>query len=173
MLFTPFLHANWSHVFNNVTAFFVLSATLIYFYRRIAWQILTIAYIGGGILVWLLARESYHIGASGQVYALVAFLFWSGVFRKYNRLMAVSFVIALLYGSLIWGTLPYQKRVSWESHLLGGLLGTLMAWTYKGVGPKPKSYRWEIEEDEEEGDYWKIMSDRDEAKPGDSNNLGL
>jgi len=39
--------------------------------------------------------------------------------------------------------------MSWEGHLSGALLGVILAYIYKGEGPKRKKYNWEIEEEME------------------------
>lgn len=49
--------------------------------------------------------------------------------------MAVSLIVVFLYGSMWWGVLPLEPGVSWESHLFGGIVGTLMAWWYREVPP--------------------------------------
>lgn len=103
-----------------------------------------------GIWVWVGGRSGYHIGASGLVYGLASFLFFSGVIRNDIRLLAISLLVVFLYGSMIWGIFPIFPQVSWESHMLGGISGLVLAIYYRKYGPQKKVYEWELEEEEEE-----------------------
>ena len=85
-----------------------------------------------GIWLWLASRPSYHIGASGVLYALVVFVFFIGVWSKDRRRIAFSLLIVFLYGSMFWGIFPVKEEVSWEAHLWGSVAGLLLAWYYKG-----------------------------------------
>ena len=100
-----------------------------------------------GIWLWAIGRPNFHIGASGVVYALASFIFFSGLIKKQNKLSAASLLVIFLYGSMIWGVLPIYDGVSWEGHLAGLLAGLLMAIFYRKEGPQPKKYQWEIEEE--------------------------
>ena len=89
------------------------------FYKDIAYKILLFGGFLTGFLTWCIARESYHIGASGIVYLLFSFVFFSGIIRKHFRLVAISLIIIFLYGSMIWYVLPIKEGMSWEGHLSG------------------------------------------------------
>lgn len=95
--------------------------------------------------MWLFARPSFHIGASGLVYALVGFIMLSGILRRQTPLIAISFLVVFLYGSLIWGVFPFEEGVSYEGHLGGALAGFALAIAYRKEGYKPKRYSWEEE----------------------------
>lgn len=156
ILFAPFIHGSIEHLGNNSLPILVLSTALLYFYRGLGIKVFFILYLLTGILVWLSARESFHIGASGMVYAMAAFLFMSGILRKAKNLVALSLLVAFLYGSLVWGIFPVKERVSWESHLWGGIAGFVIAWYYRKEGPQRKIYEWE-EDDDDDDEYapWK------------------
>jgi len=144
IVFSPFIHADTGHLFNNSIPMFVLSMAVFYFYKPIAWRVVVISWILSGLLTWLIGREnSYHIGASGVIYALASFLFFSGVFRKHPRLLAISLIVTFLYGSMVWGIFPNEVRISWEGHLSGALSGLLLAVVFRKIGPKKKTFQWE------------------------------
>ncbi|NOX45489.1 MAG: rhomboid family intramembrane serine protease [Chlorobi bacterium] len=152
ILTAPLIHANINHLFANSVPFFVLGSTLMFFYRGIALKVFVLIYLLTGFCVWLGAFEAYHIGVSGVVYGLASFLFFSGIFRKDVRLMAITLFVAFLYGGLIWGIFPEyfpEKNVSTESHFWGLTIGTILAFYYRKQGPKKKKYDWEYEEEEE------------------------
>lgn len=149
VIFSPLIHGDWNHLINNSIPLFIMGGILFYFYRVVAFKVLILSYLLAGLYTWISARYSYHIGASGLVYALFGFLFVSGFLRKHIPLIALSFLVAFLYGSLVWGILPWKKEVSWEGHFWGLLVGVILAFFYKKQGPQKKEYVWE-EEDEDE-----------------------
>jgi membrane associated rhomboid family serine protease len=134
VVFTHFIHSDANHVFNNSVPLFVLLLSLFYFYKNIAYKVLIFGGMLSGVLTWGIARESYHIGASGIVYLLFSFVFFSGIIRKHFRLVALSLIIIFLYGSMIWYVLPIKDGMSWEGHLSGFLVGLLFAFFYRGKG---------------------------------------
>jgi membrane associated rhomboid family serine protease len=170
ILFAPLLHENFSHLSANTLPFFFLSGLLFYFYRPIAWKIFWLIWVVTGFWVWVFARgDAVHIGASGVVYGLASFLFLSGILRRDNRLMAITLLIAFLYGGLVWGIFPQlfpHQPISWESHLMGLLAGLVLAIYYRNSEPHRKVYEWEAEDEEDdyEDDY-----ESDEGNPENNN----
>ncbi len=158
IVFSPLIHSGYDHLISNTFPLLILGWALFYFYRELGIRITLLAWVISGIWVWVFARESYHVGASGIIYSWAAFLFVSGVIRNHPRLMALSLLVAFLYGSMVWGIFPLRERVSWEGHLMGLLAGLLLALFYKQQGPQRKKYSWELEEDDDdqtdEYPYW-------------------
>jgi membrane associated rhomboid family serine protease len=149
---SPFIHADFTHLFNNSVPLFFLSIALFYFYSEVALKVFIWTYFLTGLLVWFAGREAWHIGASGIVYGLASFLFFSGIIRRYFRLVALSLLIVFLYGSMVWGLFPgVYKNVSWESHMLGFFSGVLLAVMFRNQGPQKPVYKWMEEEEEESG----------------------
>lgn len=140
IIFSPFLHSSIEHLFSNSIPLLVMLASLYYFYEGIATKVLLWGIFLTGLLTWSFARPSYHIGASGVVYFLVSFIFFSGVFRKYYRLAAVSLIVVFLYGSTVWYIFPVEEKISWEGHLSGFLIGFIFAFIFKKNGPQPEKF---------------------------------
>ena len=113
---------------------FVLLSSLFYFYKEVAYKVLLWGGFLTGFLTWCIARESYHIGASGIVYLLFSFVFFSGIIKKHFRLVALSLVIIFLYGSMIWYVFPIKEGMSWEGHLSGFLVGVFFAIIFRNKG---------------------------------------
>jgi membrane associated rhomboid family serine protease len=164
ILFMPFVHGGFNHIMANTVPFLVLGTALVYFYSGISTRVLIGIWIISGIWTWFGGRDSWHIGASGIIYGLSSFLFFSGIIRKDNRLAALSLIVAFLYGSLIWGVFPDffpKKNISWEGHLGGLVSGVIMAIYYRKSGPQPKKYSWDLEDEDDNTDeddddaYWK------------------
>lgn len=127
-LFTaPLVHGNLAHLISNTLPLLFLGTALYFFYSRIANSVFFGVYLVSNLLVWLLARSSMHIGASGVIYGLAGFLIFFGIFRKDLKSLFISVIITLFYGGLIYGIFPNQPGISWESHLLGGITGAFFA----------------------------------------------
>jgi len=150
---SPLVHGDFKHLFANSVPLFVLGGSLFYFYREISVKTFLLIYFISGICVWMGARESYHIGASGVVYGLASFLFFSGIFRRDGRLLAITMLVTFLYGSMVWGIFPDiypEENISYESHFWGLITGMILAFYFRKLGPQKKVYEWEEEEDEDE-----------------------
>ena len=158
---SPFLHGSLEHIFGNSVPIFVLVFLLFQFYPFIAKKVFFLGWILTGFLVWLLPSVDIYtgeytqvciIGASGIVYVLAFFLFFSGVFRWNTKFLTVSMVVALYYGGLVWGVLPEElfsnlaepSRISWQSHLSGAVLGIMMAFVFRKSGERKKKYIWQF-----------------------------
>jgi membrane associated rhomboid family serine protease len=140
---SPFVHADFNHLWSNSFPVFILSSGILYFYQRIAFQVISIMWFLTGLGVWIMGREALHIGASGLIYSFTAFLFFSGIFRKYIPLIAISLLVIFLYGSIVWGIFPSDTKISWESHLMGFLSGLIIAYYFRNQGPQRKKFEWE------------------------------
>ncbi|MDX2442576.1 MAG: rhomboid family intramembrane serine protease [Bacteroidales bacterium] len=152
IVFSPLIHADIKHLFNNSIPLLVLTAAIFYFYSSLAFRIFFLTWLMGGIWVWFGGREAYHIGASGLIYGFAAFLFVSGVIRNYIPLLAISMLVVFLYGSLIWGIFPIKPQISYESHMLGAIAGVVLAFHYRKFGPQRPKYNWEEEEELEDNE---------------------
>ncbi len=152
ILVSPFVHGDLEHLANNASAALVLGWLLVYFYPRSAWAVVAGSWAVSGLWVWVAARESHHIGASGIIYGIAAFLFVSGVVRRHVALMTVSLIVVFLYGSMWWGVLPLVPGISWESHLFGGIAGAVLAVLYRKVPPAHVQPPLVLEDDPEEAE---------------------
>jgi membrane associated rhomboid family serine protease len=148
IFFSPFLHGEWQHILSNSLPFIVLSSILFLAYRKVSYTVFIAIYILTGIFVWLFARSgTYHIGASGLVYGLFGFIFFSGIFRMDIKSIALSLIVAFFYGGMVYGVFPGQPGISWESHLLGAFAGAILAYHFKNVQrSKPPKFMEEPEE---------------------------
>lgn len=159
ILFAPLFHSGWKHIINNSIPLAVLSFLAVLFYQRTAYFVIIFGWIFTGILVWIFGNifDDYtgcHIGASGVVYLLASYVFFSGIFKRSRNLIALSLIVVFLYGSMIWGVFPEEilpkfykessNPISWESHLAGGIVGFIFAIITRKHGVQRKIYSWEI-----------------------------
>ena len=147
ILFMPFIHSSLKHLINNAIPILILGSALKFFYREIYKEIFIWSWLISGIWLWTIGRPSFHIGASGVVYALASFLFFSGIIRKNNKLISVSLFVVFIYGGMIWGLFPIIESISWEGHVSGAIAGLFLAFWFKNDGPQKMQYYYEIEEE--------------------------
>jgi len=152
VIFSPFIHSGITHLYHNTIPLFVLTASLFYFYKPIAWKVIVFGILLSGIITWSIGRPAYHIGASGLIYVLVSFTFFKGILAKHYRLIALSLLVVFLYGGMIWYVLPIKEGVSWEGHSAGLVTGLFFAFIFKKEIASPKKYAWEDENYNEEDD---------------------
>ncbi len=143
----PFLHADVSHLLSNTSSLFILVSMIRYFFPDLLWRITPVIFLVSGIGTWAIGREAYHIGASGMVYGYGFAIFAAGIFSKNWRLLALSFLMVFLYGSMFWGVFPMEEKISWEGHLSGAIGGILSIFMFKSRLPPPPIV---FEEDDEE-----------------------
>jgi membrane associated rhomboid family serine protease len=128
----PFVHGSLEHLLSNTFPLLFVGIMIQSFYKRISIVVTILTWLFTGILVWLFARPAYHIGASGVVYGLVGFLLWSGLFRRDTKSITLSLLVLAIYSSYFLG---FEKieGVSWESHLLGAIVGLVFAFLFRNV----------------------------------------
>lgn len=170
ILTEPFIHSDIKHLFSNSIPLLILGWCLFYFYNDIGFAVVLCLWILSGFLTWLIGRESWHIGASGLVFACSFFLFFSGIFRRYIPLMAVSLLVVFLYGSTLWNMFPIAEivdsRISWEGHLSGGIAGGICAVLFRKYGPQKPTEEEEENEKEEENEE----NERNDCNSNNDNN---
>jgi membrane associated rhomboid family serine protease len=151
ILFAPLLHADFAHVFSNAVPLVVIGTALLYLYPQSARAVLPAVYFGPGAAVWLVGRDSMHLGASGLVYGMFAYVLAAGLLRRDRRALAAALMVVLLYGTLVWGVLPIQPRMSWETHLAAAVIGVALAFALRGRDVRePTRYDWEREDSRDE-----------------------
>lgn len=162
IVLSPLIHGSYSHLLANTAPLLILGTVLLYGYPRSARIVIPAVYLGTGLCVWLFAREVYHIGASGLTFGFMFFVFTAGALRWDRRAIALSMMVFLLYGGMIWGILPNRPEISYESHFFGAMIGLLLAVLLRNLDPQlpEKKYSWEEEdnidsdETETEKDLW-------------------
>jgi membrane associated rhomboid family serine protease len=124
----PFLHANLSHLISNTIPLTILLLFLAGSSAR-SWLVVICIMIVGGATLWLFGRSATHIGASGLIYGLIAYLIVSGILERRFVSIAISIIVSVLYGgTLASGVLPsLSSHISWEGHLFGAISGVATA----------------------------------------------
>lgn len=125
----PFLHANFEHLTSNTVPLVVLLLLLAGSNAR-SWAVVLAITLAGGGLLWMFGRTATHIGASGLIFGLIAYLIVAGLLERRFVPLAISLLVGFMYGSVLWsGVVPRMgSAVSWDGHLLGAVAGGVVAW---------------------------------------------
>ena len=127
----PMIHGTVGHLIGNTIPLVFLGGLLFWYYpafaKRVFWQ----CYFFTTILVWIFARPFYHIGSSGFIFALGFFLVFLGLFKRDMRTLWVSILVVVVYGGMLGDVLNLDSRISYESHVLGAVVGTANAFLIK------------------------------------------
>ena len=149
ILFAPLMHSGFPHLIANSLPVLIVGTAMLYLYPSAALRVLPAVYLGPGVAVWLFARGSSHVGASGLVYGLVSYIFVAGLIRRDRRAIAASLLVCFMYGASVWGLLPFEPGVSWETHLAAALIGVVLAIALRHRDiPLRARYSWEDEKDD-------------------------
>lgn len=132
---SPFLHSSFSHILANTIPLVVVLILLAGSRSRTLETVAEVALLGGGLL-WIFGRNGtptepiVHVGASGLVYGLIAFLIVAGFRERRLVSLVVAIVVAVMYGTtLLSGVLPSMRgNVSWDGHLTGAIAGAALAY---------------------------------------------
>lgn len=157
----PLVHGDFMHLISNSFPLILLGVGIFYFYNKIAIEVFVWIYLVTGFCVWVIARDAYHIGASGIVYGLVAFMLFSGLFRRDTTSIAIALIVIFLYGGMFYGIIPTDPGISWESHLMGSFTGVFCAFYFRN-SPIPVNTNFKELEEEDDNDW---IEDFDPNKP--------
>lgn len=169
LLTAPLIHGSFQHLTSNTLPMVLLGTGLIYGYPR-SWKlIVAILWVGSGLGIWLIGRESFHFGASGVATGLMFYLFIAGAVRRDRLSIVLSMLAFFMYGSMVWGIFPQEQGISFEAHFSGAVLGVVCAFLFRNWDPRVprKRYSWEDEpyhEDPVIGDAWKQTSDTEGSR---------
>jgi len=131
IIFAPFLHADFNHIFFNtipllVLSDFVLINGLPYFIKT-----LTSIMLISGLLTWAFARPAIHIGASGVITGLWSLLMINAYQHPSLTTIILGIICIYYFAGIFLGIFPSQKGISWEGHLFGLISGVLTGWMIK------------------------------------------
>jgi membrane associated rhomboid family serine protease len=130
----PLLHGGFWHTVSNTLPLLFLGGLVLAGGRRMFWETTVSITLLSGLLVWLFARDAYHVGASGLVFGYFGAILARAVIQRSLASMAIGIITVMAYGGLIWGILPLRSYVSFESHLFGLIAGIFVVWLEVKLG---------------------------------------
>jgi membrane associated rhomboid family serine protease len=157
ILLMPLIHDGAAHLWGNSVQLFFGTILVFIHFRHLSWLILTLQWVGAGLLLFFLGQPgTLHVGSSGVIYGLFSYLICAGFLSGNRRLRLLSFMLLMYYGSMIWGVFPWQEKVSWEGHLSGVISGVFTAFIlmkqYRAF-TKDRKPSWFSESDKREDPY--------------------
>ncbi|MGO3320300.1 MAG: rhomboid family intramembrane serine protease [Microbacterium gubbeenense] len=133
VLFSPLLHANWSHLISNSVPFAVLGVLVCLDGVKRFWGVTAISALIGGLGTWLVnSPGTLTVGASGLVFGYFGYL----VIRAFvapslghGILYAIIAIgVGIVYGAAMFtGIFAAGTGISWQGHLFGAVGGGLAA----------------------------------------------
>ncbi|WP_439850821.1 rhomboid family intramembrane serine protease [Pseudomonas syringae] len=127
IVFAPFLHGSIQHLLSNLLPFIVLSwLVATEGVRRYTWVAGLICLLGG-LLVWTFGRSNIHVGASGLIFGLWAYLLARAWYQRSIASVLMALIVLAGYSGLVFGFVP-AAGVSFESHIAGAIAGMCVAW---------------------------------------------
>lgn len=138
----PFLHGGLLHVIGNSVGLLLFGGLIVLKEEKDLYVTTAVAALVGGLGIWLFAPAGQnHIGASGIVFGLFGYLLSSGFFERRLLSAALSVLVLLAWGSMVFGVLPGQPGVSWQGHLFGFAGGILSAFVLARIRRKRAANR--------------------------------
>ena len=136
ILTAPFIHGDFWHFFSNIVPLAIFSFLLLQHGKARFYAVTVISILLTGICVWLFARNGNHVGASGLIYSYFGYVLVAGIISRELKLIFISIAAGFLYGGMVFGILPIDAYISWESHLFGLLSGIVCAFFWGRVKVK-------------------------------------
>ena len=132
ILFSPFLHAGWNHLYGNavplilVGTFALAGGTI-----RFIWSTLVIMLVSG-LGVWIVGDpRTVVVGASGVIFGYLGLLLARGLVEHSWWNIGVAAFIGLLYWYQIYNILPTDSAISWQGHAFGLAGGLIAAFLFR------------------------------------------
>ncbi|OLE24611.1 MAG: rhomboid family intramembrane serine protease [Actinobacteria bacterium 13_1_20CM_3_71_11] len=127
VIFAPFLHANFNHLYGNSAPLLLTGTFVLASGGRRFLGVTAVVALASGLGVWFTGQpNTVVIGASGVIFGYVGFLLVRGIVERSVWGIGVGLLIGLLYGAQLANVLPTDARFSWQAHLFG-LIGGLVA----------------------------------------------
>ena len=124
----PMLHSGFWHALSNTVPILILGALTLAGGKKMFWETTVNVTLLSGLLVWIFAREAYHVGASGLVFGFFGVIMARAYIERGITTIAIAIITVMAYGGLIWGILPLRSHVSFESHMFGLIAGFFIVW---------------------------------------------
>jgi len=128
ILFAPFVHSGFWHLWNNTLPLIFLGWIVMLGGRLLFVRVSAIIILAAGVGTWLFGTApGPHLGSSTLIYGYLGFLLLRGFLEPSIRWVIVSVVIGVLYSGALGGFLP-RSQISVVGHIFGFLGGLGASW---------------------------------------------
>ena len=124
ILISPIIHGSITHTISNTAPLFFLSGFMVLIQKNRFVLVNFLIIICSGVLIWLFARNSYHVGSSGLIFGYFGAIIMHAYIKRNFYSISILILILASYGStILFGLLPMNQFISYESHLFGLISG--------------------------------------------------
>lgn len=128
ILFAPFLHANFNHLFFNsiplvILANFILIQGIPFFFHISALLI-----VSSGLLIWCFAPPGVYIGASAVITGYWGYLLAHAYYQSSTTTLILALVCIYYFMGIFYSIFPGKRHIAWQGHLFGLLSGLGIAY---------------------------------------------
>jgi len=146
ILFAPWLHANIGHWLANAPPFFCMGYFLLLRSEKQFFYVCAFGVVVGGLGVWCIGRESYHVGLSGLIFSFFGYLMVTPCYEDPVRIVSllVTVVVGFFYAGLLMPKFSSDKdsaSTSWEGHMCGAAAGVAWCFMYHRFLAPHSTYR--------------------------------
>jgi membrane associated rhomboid family serine protease len=133
IIFSPFLHGDFNHLFFNSIPLFIMASFVLLNGMRVFICVSVIIMILGGFCTWLIGRRGVHIGASSVIMGYWGYLLIEAY--KHPTVISIALAIVCLYyfGGLALNLFPTKVKSSWEGHFFGFAAGLVAAYATPSI----------------------------------------
>jgi membrane associated rhomboid family serine protease len=129
ILISPIIHGSITHTISNTLPLFFLSGFMVLIQKNRFMLVNFLIVICSGVLIWLFARNSYHVGSSGLIFGYFGAIIMHAYIKRNFLSIFILILILLSYGStILFGLLPLNQFISYESHLFGLISGLVVVY---------------------------------------------
>ena len=129
IIFTPFLHGDFNHLFFNTIPLFVLADMILPEGRIVFYHVTGSIILLSGLLIWLFGRKGIHIGASALIMGYFGYLLTKAYFQLTATTVFLAGFCLYYFGGLLLSLFPgAQKNVSWDGHIFGFVSGVFVSY---------------------------------------------
>lgn len=128
IIFSPFIHGHFNHLFFNSIPLFILASFVLLNGFDTFYIVSAIIILLSGFGVWLIARKGFHVGASGVIMGYWGYLLVNAYYHPTILSIVLAIICVWYFGGLMFHLFPQEVKSSFEAHICGFLSGVLAAY---------------------------------------------
>jgi membrane associated rhomboid family serine protease len=130
IIFSPFLHGGFGHLFLNTIPLFALGCLILVNGQETFYTVSIIIIVLGGFATWLFGRRATHVGSSILIMGYFGYLLANSYYHFNASTVILAIICVYYFGGLISALVPDKREISWESHIFGFIAGIVAAYIY-------------------------------------------
>lgn len=123
IIMSPILHGDFNHLFFNSVPLFVFANLILLYGHAVFYCVTALVVLISGVIVWIVGRKAFHIGASGLVMGYWSYLLINAFIEKTAMALILGAVSLYYFGGLILELFSSDAEVSLEGHIAGFIGG--------------------------------------------------